>query len=636
MAQILVDLKDVIRALNVDEATLARLIREDKLPAYAFEDRAAPMDGGAASPAVQAETDSPPFEHRSDPGVFSALDYNKDAVPLFLHDAFAVVFRTYETFTCVRREHAHNDSVYRRMRQVFEDFGLDVSEFHKLAGRHRVSPGSWLCTRNAPRDFNRAVNVRVSQDKLRAYLVVYPARSAGTIKREDIEAALFRHGLGAHARNPQIDYMLRNGLFGHLLLLAEGEPAAAGRDAVLFYHFNRSTALTPRLLENGDVDFKNLENIPIVRAGDTLITKLPGDRGAPGRDVFGGEIPPQPGRDHPLRPGTNTRVAPDGNSVISIQEGHVFFSGGAVHVEEIYFVDGDVDYSVGNIDFIGIVVVNGSVREGFSIKAGGDIQINGAVEGARLESERGSIRIRLGVQGRNRAELYAARNVAAKYILSATVRAQGDVAVQEAIMHSDIEAGGRVLAEGARGSIIGGVTRAQDCISARTLGSEAQTRTVLELDCRDRATGALLRMDLDERRARALRELERADILLRRTRNAPGAPPGRNYLLKLQKYEALVKNLEYLQQEIDGLREEFGRSGRRGVRAMACMHPNVRIRIMGRATNIRDEQPGGRVFVTERGGLAHSRAGDMPAFAAGDERDSGGDQDVPDVEAGKA
>ena len=208
MARILVDLKDVIRALNVDEETLAKMIREDKLPAYAVAgETAAPAGNGtghgagngtaaAAPPAVQQPAaphhtapheDGAPFDHRSDPGVFSVLDYNKDAVPMFLHDAFAVVFRTYETFTCVRREHAHNESVYRRMRQVFEDFGLDTSEFRKLAGRHRVSPGRWIRTKDAPRDFHRKVNIRVSADRLRAYLVVYPAKGTGTIRRGDIE-----------------------------------------------------------------------------------------------------------------------------------------------------------------------------------------------------------------------------------------------------------------------------------------------------------------------------------------------------------------------------------------------------------------------------------------------------------------
>ena len=461
------------------------------------------------------------------------------------------------------------------------------------------------------------MNVRVSADKLRAYLVVYPGRGTGLIRREDVEHELERQGLRARADMAGVDYLLRNGLFGHVLLLAEGTPAAPGRDAVLFYHFNRRTALTPRLLENGDVDFKNLENIAMVRAGDTLITRLPAEPGEPGVDVFGNPLIPEPGRDEKLRPGTNTRVSPDGNALTAAQEGHVFYARGTVHVEEIYFVDGDVDYSVGNIDFIGIVVVNGSVREGFSVRARGDVLVNGGVEGARVESLNGNIRVRLGVQGHNRAVLEAARSVQAKFILSATVRAGQDVAVLEAIMHSDVDAGRRVLAEGARGSIIGGVTRAQDLISARTLGSGAQTLTTLALDRRDAATGAPLRAVLDQRRRRALSCALSAEALIRnaaRRLEIFGAGPDlrRDLDLKTNKYEALVKNLEHLQQEIDDLEADYGNRGRCGMRAMAGIHPNVRIHIMGRACRIQDFCPGGRIHITGRRELVHDRFGTLP------------------------
>jgi len=41
----------------------------------------------------------------------------------------------------------------------------------------------------------------------------------------------------------------------------------------------------------------------------------------------------------------------------------------------VYEVDGDVDYGVGNINFIGSVVIKGSIRDGFSVVAGSDIRL---------------------------------------------------------------------------------------------------------------------------------------------------------------------------------------------------------------------------------------------------------------------
>ena len=47
----------------------------------------------------------------------------------------------------------------------------------------------------------------------------------------------------------------------------------------------------------------------------------------------------------------------------------------------VYVVPGDVDFSTGNIDFIGSVKVMGSVRNGFSVKAEGNVEIMGRLEG---------------------------------------------------------------------------------------------------------------------------------------------------------------------------------------------------------------------------------------------------------------
>src|SRR5690606_27099779 len=58
---------------------------------------------------------------------------------------------------------------------------------------------------------------------------------------------------------------------------------------------------------------------------------------------------------------------------------------GKVSVMDTLDISGDVDYSVGNIDFIGHVRVMGNIHPGFSVKTGSDLIISGNVD-------RGSIR----------------------------------------------------------------------------------------------------------------------------------------------------------------------------------------------------------------------------------------------------
>ena len=57
-------------------------------------------------------------------------------------------------------------------------------------------------------------------------------------------------------------------------------------------------------------------------------------------------------------------------------------------VVPIFTVAGDVDLSVGNVNFLGSIVVNGNINAGFSVTASEDIRVLGNVEGAFLKARR--------------------------------------------------------------------------------------------------------------------------------------------------------------------------------------------------------------------------------------------------------
>ena len=54
--------------------------------------------------------------------------------------------------------------------------------------------------------------------------------------------------------------------------------------------------------------------------------------------------------------------------------------------------------ATGNIDFLGSVIVL-KRKSGFTIKASGDIEINGIVEAAKIEAG-GNITVKRGIQGK--------------------------------------------------------------------------------------------------------------------------------------------------------------------------------------------------------------------------------------------
>ncbi|MBM7564638.1 uncharacterized protein (DUF342 family) [Paenibacillus sacheonensis] len=165
-----------------------------------------------------------------------------------------------------------------------------------------------------------------------------------------------------------------------------------------------------------------------------------------------------------------------------------------INVFPVFEVNGDVDYKIGNIDFVGTVVIRGNVLTGFKVKASGDIRVVGGVEGAILESD-GSIEVTGGVLASGKGYLKAGKNVKCSFIQDGNVSAAEDVLISQSIMHSQVRAGRNVICTGAKGLIVGGTVQAGDRVLARTIGNTMSTATVLEVGVRPE-----LRSELMERR----------------------------------------------------------------------------------------------------------------------------------------
>jgi uncharacterized protein (DUF342 family) len=158
-------------------------------------------------------------------------------------------------------------------------------------------------------------------------------------------------------------------------------------------------------------------------------------------------------------------------------DGNLYIKDKKLMVNPTFEVNGDVDYGVGNINFIGPVTVTGSVREGFEVSSGNELRVDGVVEGATLSAE-GDMVIKTGVRGAGKAKLIAKGNVIINYIDQAFVRSERSVKVADVILNSDI--GARfdvVVGGGKKGQIVGGKVVAGSEVVCEILGSEMEPRT---------------------------------------------------------------------------------------------------------------------------------------------------------------
>ncbi len=111
-----------------------------------------------------------------------------------------------------------------------------------------------------------------------------------------------------------------------------------------------------------------------------------------------------------LGPGTEI----DGDTIVSSFAGRPFFREGRIQVLAVYEVNGDLDFSVGNIDFVGDVIIRGDIKPGYSIHTSGSVTVRGTTEHATIIA--GQHIVLTGVLGHGEIVLEAGGDITAQFI----------------------------------------------------------------------------------------------------------------------------------------------------------------------------------------------------------------------------
>lgn len=327
------------------------------------------------------------------------------------------------------------------------------------------------------------VEITLSEDKLSAYLQFKNSEDDLIFTLSELEQVLASYKIVHGVDRSKLEGIVKNpkAFFFSSTLIAHGTPPLPGQDgSVKLLHDLDSDTKKPSELEDGTVDFREVTSINNVRKGQIIAKRIPATAGVPGVAVTGEAIAAREGKDARLKMGKNVVADPEQLGLYAAIDGMVTKTDrDKINVFPVYEVNGDVDYSVGNINFVGTVVIRGNVLSGFKIKCSGDIRVTGSVEGADLDAE-GSIEISRGVLGHNKAMIKAGKRVKSSFIQDATVIAE-EVLVTQSIMHSNVRAIKSVLCKGTKGLIVGGTIQAGDYVAARTIGNSMSTATVIEV-----------------------------------------------------------------------------------------------------------------------------------------------------------
>lgn len=361
---------------------------------------------------------------------------------------------------------------------------VNAGEYDKTAIGRAVKAAKektdiFICNRELLPE-NERVRILIPPEKDKAVCRFYPPSSQGKLMlKQDILDELKREGVTYGIIEKNIDAYIKSRQFCVNVIMAKSKPPVEGKSAQVVYHFETGAIAKPKINDDGSVDFHDLGNINHVAKDELLAEKIPMEIGQPGMNIFGVEIKQVKVKDCVLKHGNHIRVSEDGLKMYSEVSGHVSLVNDTVFVSNVYEVPADVGPSTGDIEYDGNVTVKGNVITGFTIKATGDIVVNGAVEGATLIAD-GGIILRNGIQGMNKGLLKAKGDIVAKFIESANVETESNIKT-DAILHSNVTAKSKIIVSGKRGLITGGVVKAGDVIQAKTIGSTMGTTTSLEV-----------------------------------------------------------------------------------------------------------------------------------------------------------
>lgn len=326
------------------------------------------------------------------------------------------------------------------------------------------------------------VTITTSPDKMEAYLKITNILQNEQVTFESLVEAIRNAKIVHNIDYEAIRAFCNEPIENVPILIARGDMPINGEDGKIVFeiltqksHFSAGTG--------NKVDFREFptQRRIIVKKGQKIATIYPPTEGMPGKNVYGEEVPARKGNDAKISLGKNVALSEDGMYIMATSEGllKVDPEKNFIEVSEYLEIEGDVDYTTGNIDFPGIVFVKGDIKPGFIVRAKGDIEIGGVAEASTVISLEGSVKLS-GAKGKEKGLLKAKKNLSVKYAESITIEAE-NVFFEHNLLNCTVRANNSIVGQGRNSSIIGGDYVAGNLIECDEIGSDMGVKTTLEV-----------------------------------------------------------------------------------------------------------------------------------------------------------
>ena len=314
--------------------------------------------------------------------------------------------------------------------------------------------------------------IRISSDRMEAFIMLPTVEEEYHYTVDEVLEAVNRNGVIYGINCETISDMVEKRLMGREVLFAKGKPAVDGADGYFDFYFDSDLNHRPTVKSDGSVDYWSVHSVEVVKKGQTIANYCEPVAGEDGIDVLGRVIAAKKGKGLPPLVGRGFDKPVDGLTYTAAIDGKIERHKNRIIILPILEINGDVDVGTGNIDFVGDVVIHGSVKTGARIRAAKSITIDGVCEGCVLEAGNDLI-LRIGM---GKARIIVKGNLFAKFMEYTDVEVDGFVEADSAI-NCNVVSNDKVIFNGGHASIVGGKVYGCAGIEVQNLGNDAFIKT---------------------------------------------------------------------------------------------------------------------------------------------------------------
>lgn len=445
------------------------------------------------------------------------------------------------------------------------------------------------------------VTVSVASNGSEAYVTVSGPKFGGEHVTESlIKSALDLNKITYGINEEMIKRIVKEKLYGDKYTIAEWTKAENGIDGTITYYYDKQNAAAPVEDERGFVDYKNLGMVRTVYAGDVIADITHPTEGTPGMDVRGRVLRQKPGRKAQFSLGPNTSLTEDGKQIIAAVDGNINYKNGAFGIEQVVTINGNLDSSVGNISFVGDVIIKGEVLEGFKISSNSNIIVGGNVNGATLEAD-GDIVIKKGCIN---STVVAHGSVTINFCEHSNISCDGDLTSSNFVV-CDVYCGGYLTTKGKGGGMMGGKYTCLNSVEVSSIGTKNYTPTLLTVG--DNALLSEEKEAVNRQIEKLTADLEKVvlviDFLNKKKKELHTLPEDKEEMLGNACRQKILIGVETkkMWQRIDEIDVALAQKQHLSVKCQGYMYPGVKIIINDATLKVETEQVRTRVVIGDDG-----------------------------------